>query len=148
MIMTNGGCGKLQSDRGKTKMFEIYTDGLRTASRAFAEGSGQLNRNAYDIEDVKHMLSGMSSMGAIISSLNYLQNDVRREASQERALFETGIWIARRYDDCEDEIISNMDNEKFEISVPQFRVIRFSRNWRSNRRINMQVLNEILDLFH
>lgn len=129
-------------------MFEIYTDGLRTAVRSFNEGSGQLNRNAYEIEDVIHMISRLSSMGPIISSLHNLQGDVRREATQERALYETGTWISRRYDDCEDDIIANMDNGKFQISVPQYRVTGFSRNRKSDKKVNIQVLNELLDLFN
>ncbi len=129
-------------------MFDIYTDGLRTAAMRFQDGSNGLIRNTYEIEDVKSLISGLSGMDFVISVLNGLQDDVRLEARQQEALYSTGTWIARRFDDCEDDILANMDNEKFEINVPNYRMIDFKRNMISqNTNINHVVLNEILELF-
>ncbi len=129
-------------------MFKINTDGFKTAAGAFREGSQQLHRNESAIDDIRHMISNLSDMEDVVSVLYDLKTDVRKEGVQETALYETGLWIARRYDDCEDEIITNMDNTKFEISVPQYTMTGFSRNSRTGRKINTEVLNEILDLFH
>lgn len=127
-------------------MFEINTDDLKTAARIIQDGSRILYKNAYEIEDVKYLLQGISSMGPIIATLNVLEYDVRREAGQEDAIYDTGIRIARRYDDCEEDIINNMDNDKFRISHPVYTITGFGRD-RVNRNIDHKILDEILDLF-
>ena len=127
-------------------MFEINTDDFKAAVRRFQDGSRSLQRNAYEIEDVKYLLQGISCMGPIIGSLSALEDNVRLEARQEGALYDTGIRIARRYDDCEEEIMDNMDNDKFRINLPVYTLTGFVRDI-GNRKIDHRILDEILDLF-
>ncbi len=127
-------------------MFEINTDGLRTSSEVFREGSELLNRTANEIEDIQHRISGLSGMETIIASLTNLCGEVRKEATQQQALYETGTLISRYYDDCEDDILSNISDDKFRMET-SYRLTDFSRARRSNERINRQALDEVLELF-
>ncbi|MCR4596568.1 MAG: hypothetical protein K5673_07275 [Lachnospiraceae bacterium] len=129
-------------------MFDITTDNVRTASRFLFEGSLQLNRLAYDIGEVMELLEGMSGMDDVILTLKYLQNDVRTESKQEGILFDTSTKITAEYDETEEEILMNMDNSKFEMQIPQYRIASFSTgSGNHNSRIDMRTMNELLEQF-
>ncbi len=130
-------------------MFRIDTTQFKTACNAFNEGSQQLNRAGGAVEDVSFLIRDLSSMGPIIEALGILEENIRKESRQEEALYDTGIRIATRYENCEDEIILNQGNEKFIIEMPQYRVADFgTQSIRANNRIDQKTLNEILELFN
>lgn len=127
-------------------MFDISTEALKTARWAFQEGTQQLNRHYHEIEDVKQLLSGMSSMSRTMNTLTGLQSDIRRESLCEETLAEASMMIAIKYDNCEEEILSNIDNGKFGIKVTSPTIATF--NYHNNcKRINMTVLRELLEIF-
>ncbi len=128
-------------------MFQVNTDGLRSASYPINDGRYQLNRNYYEIEDVKGLLSGLSGMWKVIGTLNALQENVRMEAGQEEALYNTIQMIAKKYTDCEEEIIDNMDNGKFGFGVSSPRTALFRLDRSRTTKIDEKVLKELLALF-
>ena len=108
-------------------MFEINTDSLRTSAEVFREGSELLRRNVNEIEDILHTVSGLSGMDVIITSLTGFQGEASREATQQQALYETGILISRCYDDCEDDILSNINEDKFQMDIQTGRLSQRSK---------------------
>ena len=130
-------------------MFDIDTTAVRAKSIALSEGSSELNRNAAEIGDVKSLLYGLSSMGPILSSLDTLITNVRLEAHYEEALYTAAQRIVRAFEDCEQEIMSYMDEDKFDIRVPVYGTPNFNLKSRtSDPRVDNKTLNELLELFN
>ena len=143
------GCAVINYNQTEeNKMFQINTDGVRSASYSIRDGGNQLNRHYYEIEDVKGLLSGLSGMVQVIATLNSLQNDVRLEARQEEALYETAQRIVIRYEDCEEGIIENMDNDKFGFGVTSPKNSLFRLDKVDSGKVNIKVLKELLGLFN
>ena len=129
-------------------MFQISTDGVRSASYSIRDGSNQLNRKYHEIDDVMHMIRGLSGMNQVLTTLSRLQSNVRTEARQEEVLYETIRMIVSKYDECEDEIIENMGNGKFGFEVTSPRVSLFRSGNVNVNRVDTKVLQELLELFN
>ena len=129
-------------------MFEIDTAAVRAKSYALSEGSSELNRCAGEIVSVKILLEGLSSMGPILGTLDSLSERTRRHASQEEMLFTVAQRIVRTFEDTEDDIISNMEQDKFDINIPAYSIPSFRPEViRTGQKIDSKVLNELLELF-
>ena len=129
-------------------MFEIDTAALKAKSYALSEGSSELNRCAGEIISVKILLEGLSSMGPILGTLDSLSIRTRRHASQEEMLYTVAQRIVRTYEDAEDAIISNMEQDKFDINIPAYSIPSFMPDQvTAGRKIDSKVLKELLELF-
>ncbi len=129
-------------------MFDINTTAVRATSRALLEGSYELNRCAGEIGEVKSLLSGLSSMGPILGALDTLQLNVRTESRNEEDLYDEAQRISRMYEDCEEDIISNTDEDKFDIRFPAYGTSNFSLGQSSGRSgVDTRTLGELLELF-
>ena len=129
-------------------MFQIDTDVVRITSYSIDDCSRQLNRDYHRIAEVKVLLRGNSAMNRVIGTLNSLQGDVMMEARQEEALYNTVQMITKRYADCEQAIVDNMDNGKFGIYLhPAIRIVR-ALELKKFEGLNRKVLGELLELFY
>ncbi|MCR5556411.1 MAG: hypothetical protein K6F75_02490 [Butyrivibrio sp.] len=132
-------------------MFRINTDAVKSASYWLADGREELNRYVREIERIKPMIAGMSSMGNVIATLGNLQNDVKSEAAQEGLLFEVVRRITGTYENADENIEFRIENGKFRIVVQKYSMAGFNYNdvnRLSNSNINLKTLKELTELFY
>ena len=94
-------------------MFEINTESVRREYHIYSDGADDINRYRSEVLDVCNEVSSLSSMEDICGALEHIASDLSRENISMAAIAEAILRITGKFDDTEEEIISDIEKLRF-----------------------------------